>query len=124
MKLRVRPADFLALLLSLGVVAASVVYTWGGAASAEELLLSTDGVDYLYPLGVDGHYRVSGPEGESVIEIHDHRARVLSSPCRDQICVNAGWLDAVGEWTACLPNHFLIRIQGNVRDAEFDASAY
>ena len=48
-----------------------------------------------------------------VIEISGGRARVVSSPCRDQLCVKAGWISHSGEAAICLPQRVVLQVQGN-----------
>jgi hypothetical protein len=69
----------------------------------------------------------------TTIEISSRRtgAVYVHSDCRDQICVNAGWLDRGGEWAACLPNRVILRIDQCRRKTplrtmlrEIDATAF
>ena len=45
------------------------------------------------------------------IERYDNRVAFMHSDCRDQICVNSGWLETVGAMAACLPNEVIVRIR-------------
>lgn len=53
---------------------------------------------------------VKGPLGTTIVEVDGTRARVVSSPCPDKICVKMGWLEQVGDYSACLPNRVLIEM--------------
>jgi len=57
-----------------------------------------------------------------VVEIDGLRTRVVSSPCRDKLCVNAGWLERPGEIAVCLPQRVVVEIRG-VREG-VDSIAY
>lgn len=47
-----------------------------------------------------------------VIEITREGARFVSSPCPDQVCVEAGLLTRAGESAVCLPERVSLRITG------------
>jgi hypothetical protein len=48
--------------------------------------------------------------GDTVIEIGGGGARVVSSPCRNQICVAAMPIYRHGQWIVCLPNQVMARV--------------
>ena len=53
-------------------------------------------------------------DGGVVIEGDGKRAHFLHSDCPDKVCINTGWLEAEGEWAACLPNKTVLKItEGN-----------
>jgi hypothetical protein len=54
-----------------------------------------------FPLAENRTFRVQGPLGESLIAIHDHRARVAQDPSPRQYCVKQGWLARQGEMAVC-----------------------
>ena len=56
--------------------------------------------------------RVEGPLGVTEIEISADGARVVRAPCRNEICVRAGWIRRTGEVTVCIPNRVLLRLEG------------
>jgi len=56
---------------------------------------------------------VSGPLGSSRVEIGGGRVRMLSSPCPNQVCTKAGWIEQQGQMICCVPNQVLIRIVGD-----------
>lgn len=67
------------------------------------------------PLEDGGGHRiipVKGPLGVTHVEVDGARVRVLDSPCPDQVCVMFGWLDAVDDFSACLPNGVLVVVEG------------
>ncbi len=53
-------------------------------------------------------------EGEykNTILIEKGRIRVLESNCPDRVCVNTSWLDKIGDLAVCIPNRFIIKIEG------------
>jgi len=65
--------------------------------------------------------QVQGPLGVTEIEIGADGARVSRAPCRNQICVRAGWIRRTGEITVCIPNRVLLRFVGHRPDSSLDA---
>jgi len=47
-----------------------------------------------------------------VVEVDGRRARVVGSPCRDKLCVRAGWLARPGDMAVCLPQRVIVEIRG------------
>jgi hypothetical protein len=74
------------------------------------------------PLTPDRQVQVTGPIGESTIEIRAGQARFLSSPCPGQVCVHSGWLREAGQLAACLPNRISIQLLGS--RLRFDATNF
>jgi len=109
----------LALSAALTVAAALAVYRGSGNP---QVFVQGEGGAWIFPLDAVERLSVSGPLGDTVVEIRDGQARVLSSPCANQTCVSAGALSHQGQWAACLPNRVMLRIQGE-SDAP-DAAAY
>lgn len=77
----------------------------------------------LYPIDQKHHVEINGPLGITHIEIADGKARVVSSPCRDKLCLLKGDLVENGDWTACMPNRVYVGIQGKSEE-ELDGLSY
>lgn len=105
------PMDFVAFLLSVAVFVFVTLSAYGAGGTAGQVLVQSEQGDFLYALQNDGVHSISGPIGDTLVEIVAGRARVLASPCRDQVCVLAGWLEQTGQWSACLPNRIFVRIE-------------
>lgn len=73
-----------------------------------------------YLLTEDRILKIKGSLGTTEIEIKDGRIRVLSSPCRDRICMKQGWIAHSGEAIICLPNRVMVFITGEAKS--FDKS--
>jgi hypothetical protein len=119
-----KPLDFLALGLSIGLTVFSAYLVYAKPASAARVIVQGEGETWVFPLDAGNRQttglrfpealRVSGPIGETVVEIGGGQAWVRSSPCNNQTCVAAGLLHRQGQWTACLPNKVFIYIEGTV----------
>ncbi|WP_410498547.1 NusG domain II-containing protein [Chitinibacter sp. S2-10] len=66
---------------------------------------------------------VRGPLGETVIEVAQGKARIVSDPSPRQYCVKAGWLQQAGQSAICLPNRTSIELIGKQPRA-YDSLSY
>lgn len=123
LKSSIRILDIITIALAVATVALFTARAYAGSSDRSEVVVQADGKDFLYPLDRDARFSVSGPIGETVIEISNHRVRVVSSPCKDKICILAGWLSSNGQWTACLPNRVFVRVEG-APDRSVDAQTF
>jgi hypothetical protein len=79
---------------------------------------------WVYSSDAGGVFAVPGPLGDTMIELKEGRARVLSSPCANQSCVSSGAIHAHGQWIACLPNRVMISLDSPSREDSPDAAAW
>lgn len=115
--------DYAAVVISLTTILLfSVVASGQGDATLIEI--EADQESFVYPLSEDRTLTFEGPIGPSVIEIQDGRVRVAEDPGPLQICVRQGWIDAGGEWLACLPSRLFIRITGAPEAQDIDAQTF
>jgi hypothetical protein len=93
---------------------------WTGGGAADYLQVQAGNKEPLTEeLARDHTLHIHGPLGDSVIEVSHGRARFVSSPCRGQVCVQAGWLQTTGDFAACLPNRVSLTLLG--QHPRFDA---
>ena len=111
-----RPLDFVALLVSLGMIAVFSLYSHHGRTGVLQVEIHTPGQVSLYTLAEDRTVEVEGPLGITVVQIAGARARVLESPCRDKLCVQQGPISSPATWIACLPNQVMLRLIGQQRE--------
>ncbi|GHV73965.1 hypothetical protein AGMMS49940_12670 [Spirochaetia bacterium] len=120
-RLSLKPLDFLAFTLSLGLTVFSAWAIYAKPATAAHVIVQGEDGTWVFPLdtgNLQESLRLSGPIGETVVEIGEGQAWVRSSPCTNQTCVAAGHLRRRGQWTACLPNKVFIYIEGTVDENE------
>ena len=110
--LPLKPYDFLVLLVAAGVIAAFSLLALERSGPPVTVEIRSDRGDRVYALAEDRTITVSGPLGETILEIQDGAVRFVDSPCRDRICVAAGELAATGQWAACLPNRVFATVTG------------
>lgn len=103
------------------VVISIRVYSFDGQPVAVNIQ-SESGLS-IYPLNQTQHLEIEGPQGITVIEIAEKQVRVISSPCRDKLCITKGVLKNNGDWTACMPNRIYVGIEGG-KEEELDEISY
>lgn len=109
------------------VTAASALSVYAsafGGGGEENVVIEGDGRTWVYPLDAEETVKVHGPLGDTVVEIHDGQARVIESPCKNQVCVAAGHIHTPNQWVACLPNAVFVRIEGKSHVEAPDASTW
>ena len=107
--------DGAAILFALAVTALCAVLVYSGSGETR-IRISGEGGQWIFPRNRAGAHEkitVSGPLGETVVELSDGEARVLSSPCLNQSCVSAGPIHSPGQWLVCLPNKVFVSVSGN-----------
>ena len=80
----------------------------------------TEPVRYIDP-GRDTTLTVAGPLGPTLVRIEGREAWIVTSPCRNQICVRMGRLRAAGGALVCLPNRVMVRFEGRNGASGVDA---
>ena len=120
---KLRPLDFVIILVAAAVVAGASVHAWSGGGSPAVVRITAAGGEYLYDLGREQRIEVEGPLGVTVVDIRDRSVRVTSSPCPQQICVQSGSITRTGQWIGCLPNRVFVVISGG-EDEGIDAVSY
>ena len=105
--------DLFAVVIAAGVTVFSFVYAYGADTAASRLIVQAAGEEWIYSLNATKTLEFEGPLGVTTVQIVDGGAHVVFSPCRDKICILAGHLDRGGDWTACLPNRFFMKISGD-----------
>lgn len=117
-----RPGDWGLVFLGIGVVGISFPLLWAGG-KAERAVVRLDGkVVAEFPLTAPRRFAVTGPLGETLIEVAPGRARVLSDPGPRQYCVQQGWLTRPSAIAICAPNHVSLSLSG--KDASHDSLNY
>lgn len=83
---------------------------------------TSDGI-YRYSLDSDRLFTITGPLGDTIIEIRDGKARIIDSACSTKTCTFQTPIDRSGSFIACLPNHILLTVVGSMNE-EVDDVAY
>jgi hypothetical protein len=110
--MRIRPADFLLVFLSLLAVGAFSVFAYTAPGAGASVIIEASTRQWIYPLAENRRVAVPGPLGDTVVVVSDGKAYVEDSPCRDKICIQMGKISRPGQWIACLPNRVMVRVSG------------
>lgn len=104
-------ADIIVVILAVALLPFLYMTYWGSAQQGDALRVMVNGKETMtVSLREDQHFTVHGPLGDSVIDIHQGKARFVRSPCRGKQCVHTGWLGQGGEFATCLPNRVSIAV--------------
>jgi hypothetical protein len=107
--------DYLVIALVLFGALVTVPLLRGTAeASGRWAIVRLDGqIVHQLSLAQDQELTVTGPAGETLIQVSQGRVRVLRSPGAQEICMRQGWIHKPGQALICLPNHVTIEIPGD-----------
>lgn len=112
-------ADRFMLAGAIGLLIWLYASLWGSHLAGESARLRVGNQPSVdVPLNENHRYTLSGPRGDSIIEVSQGRIRFIESPCQGKQCIHSGWLQRDGEFTACIPNRISITVRG--RDPRFD----
>ena len=117
-----RTADWLVVAAAAALVGALAVAAWSPAGAALAVAIQGPGGVQTVPLTADQRIEVEGLAGISVVDVRDGRVRFSAGPCRNRVCVAAGWLSAAGAFAVCVPNGVSVQLLGD--EAAVDAINY
>ncbi|MCF7928922.1 MAG: NusG domain II-containing protein [Spirochaetales bacterium] len=106
----IRGFDYFALVLAILLTVGLSLAVYGDTGGEKVVRIEAAEAEYVYPLEENRVFKVPGPLGMTKVEISDGEVRVVSSPCREQICVATGEILRAGTFIACVPNRVLIKI--------------
>jgi hypothetical protein len=92
------------------LISAYIVY--GGQNDALTIAIKGGNNKWTFPIDAQENLSIPGPLGDTLVEIRQGKARILSSPCANQNCIAAGLIHARGQWIACLPNGVIVSVEG------------
>ena len=116
--------DFFIIIPALGFVIFSFFFAYMRSGGNPVINIKTAENEWVFPVNAEETLTVSGPLGNTVIEIQNNTAFVFSSPCLNQICVTTGVIRQPGQWAACLPNRIMVYIEEGRNGNEVDAAAW
>ncbi len=116
-----RPQDYiLGAVLVLASVAWLAAPTSAGGGELRARLVHDGRTVGELPLDAPATRSFNFEAGEIAVEVKPGRGiHISETHCPNKICMHEGWIDRPGETIACLPNRFLVEIEGGER--EYDA---
>ena len=118
MKTILKPLDIFILSLSIVLILVTGFNIYAGPRKESRVFIRGQDKTWIFPLDAEEQIEVPGPLGHTLVEIHEGKAAVISSPCNSQTCVERGHLNRQGQWTACLPNNVFLIIEGESNDLD------
>ena len=110
----VRPGDWLVVALIVAALVWLCASLWTQAAGDVIIVRSKGSVVAELSLQRNRSLSVSGPLGDTIVEVKNQQVRIARDPSPRQICVRHGWLSKIGDMALCLPNQVSVEI-GNAR---------
>jgi hypothetical protein len=123
-KFSLKPLDLVVIGVSAALIVFSAFMIYARPQGASQVMIQGGGRVWVFPLDAAETLTVPGPLGDTVVEIRNHQARVLSSPCANQSCVAAGHIRTGRQWVACLPNNVFVVIEGTDDDRAVDTTVW
>lgn len=114
-----RPADWVVVAAAAALVGAVAVLMWAPASAAQVAEIRGPNGTETYAIAEARRVHVAGFLGTSEIELTGGRVRFVDAPCRNRVCIAAGWLAAGGDFAACAPNGVSILLRAD--DERYDA---
>jgi hypothetical protein len=109
---KLRCFDFFILFLAAALTVWCAVRVYGKNSAETKFVIKNAGEEWIYSLDRAVTVDIPGPLGNTVVELRDRRARVVSSPCINQTCIASGSIHRRGQWLACLPNGIFVSVEG------------
>ncbi|MEA5445255.1 NusG domain II-containing protein [Gammaproteobacteria bacterium AB-CW1] len=103
--------DCLVILILAASLGLLLAMSLDGRSGDTALVMAEDTIVKRINLSRAGEYTVSGPLGESLLEVSNGRIRFADAPCPDRICLRRGWLSQHGDSATCIPNRVHIRLE-------------
>lgn len=108
------------LIILLAIVLCAVLFMQPSSQGGLVKVTCDEGT-FLYPLGDERTLTVSGPVGQTTIEIHDGYASIVDSDCPNGTCMHSS-ISRYPQTVVCLPNRVTVSIEGN--GGQVDAATY
>lgn len=115
---RLTPFDRKLVVVLAVVVGCSFLLPLRQGLGARVLVNSAERTIFVADLDQDQQVDLSGPLGVTRLQIEAGSVRVISSPCRQKICIGLGEARYRGDLLACVPNRLVARIAGRADSQE------
>jgi hypothetical protein len=119
-----KPLDIPVIVLATTLTVIVGLRAYGRGTDSLSVVVKGPDKTWIFPLEAEERVSAIGPIGETLVEIRNGRAAIVSSPCSGQTCVAAGELNKNGQWAACLPNRVFILIEGAGDTDAIDAASW
>lgn len=116
------PRDFFVLAVLIGLALILYIVTWTTRTSSECVVKIYHNGQLLevvkLELGEEREFRFDLEPSIAIRQFADQSIAFMSSDCPDRVCVKSGRIKRPGEFAACVPNRFLIVIEGTAESSK------
>lgn len=117
-----KTGDYVVTVLCASAVCLLFAWLWRGGEADRVIIRANGEIVTVLPLRLNRSLQITGPLGQTLIEIRQGQARIASDPSPRQYCVRQGWLHQAGQVALCLPNR--VSIEMSSRTAAYDSLAF
>lgn len=115
-----KPLDAALILALTALTAYASVRLYAPKEVPAHLVVESEAGRFIYPLDKDRDIAVTGPLGDTHVHLEGRAAFVSDSPCPNKTCLASPPVARPGDWSACLPNKVLIRVEGTAKESGID----
>jgi len=116
------PRDLFVLVALIGLALILYIMTWTTRTSSECVAKIYHNGQLLevvkLELGEEREFRFDLEPSIAIRQFADQSIAFMSSDCPDRVCVKSGRIKRPGEFAACVPNRFLIVIEGTAESSK------
>lgn len=119
----IKPFDMI-LIVSL-LMAALSLWVYDFISAEDPSLVRIYGEQGLFrevSIHEEGRVTITGPLGESIVEVRSGEVSMAFSPCANKLCIHMGKISRSGESILCVPNKVSVIISS--RNTEMDGLSY
>lgn len=100
------------LILGIFVVAVALFLVMqNGKKKGAMVIVMVDGKEKAeFPLKEDLEYTIHGVGGENILQLENGKASIITSDCKNQICVRQKAICMQGETITCLPHKVIVEV--------------
>jgi hypothetical protein len=112
MKIWVKILDIIIIIAVAGLTFYAAYMAYMKPQEKSFVLIRGQDMEWIYPIETEATVVVTGPIGDTTVQIRGNSAWIESSPCDNHTCIAVGPISKQGDWTACLPNNILVIVHG------------
>lgn len=117
----IKKADVVLGIMILILGSASSAYIFMPGHEGGRAVIKLNGEEYgTYKLSEDRIIRIEENNHLNVVQIKDGNVAMVSSSCKNRLCVNTGKITRTSQAIVCLPNRVMVEIVGKKGDTGYD----
>jgi len=121
-----RKNDYLLLLFLLFITGMGYLFHGQRPATTEKILVVQHGQAIIQKINLQNvttasEIKIPTAHGQVVVNVDSNGAYVVSSPCRDKLCIGQGKITKPGQTIVCLPEEVLLTLITPGKEGTIDA---